>query len=64
MKGVTEEVNDGEAVLFLLVTKVTGDKVLDRLEGSGGRILQTSLDHEKEERLREAMAGVTPETEA
>ena len=64
MKGVTEEVKDGEAVLFVLVTKVTGDKVLDRLQGIGGRILQTSLDHEREEKLREAMAGVKTSAEA
>ncbi|MCV6597460.1 MAG: DUF1269 domain-containing protein [Mangrovicoccus sp.] len=57
MKGLAEDVADGEAVLFLLVTKVTGDKVLDRLSGIGGRVLQTSLDHEKEEALRAALAG-------
>jgi len=57
MKGLTEDMAEGEAVLFLLVTKVTGDKVLDRLSGAGGRVLQTSLDHEKEEALRAALAG-------
>ncbi|MEM1360201.1 MAG: DUF1269 domain-containing protein [Pseudomonadota bacterium] len=62
MKGVAEEVNDGEAVLFLLVTKVTADKVLDRISGIGGRVLQTSLDHEREERLREALAGIHHES--
>lgn len=64
MKNLTEEVKDGEAVLFLLVTKVTGDKVLERLSGIGGRILQTSLDHEREEKLREAMEGVRAEATA
>ena len=41
----------------MLVKKVTGDKVLEQLRGIGGRILQTSLDHTREERLRKALAG-------
>jgi uncharacterized membrane protein len=53
------KVQPGEAVLFVLVKKVTGDKVLAQLEGVGGRILQTSLDHTREERLRAALAGTT-----
>lgn len=51
----TEDLQPGEAVLFVLVRKVTGDKVLDALKGVGGRILQTSLDHTREQRLREAL---------
>ena len=58
MKGLAaEDIQPGEAVLFVLVKKVTGDKVLERLQGVGGRVLQTSLDHTREERLREALAG-------
>jgi uncharacterized membrane protein len=52
----TDDLQPGEAVLFVLVKKVTGDKVLAELKGIGGRILQTSLDHTREERLREALA--------
>ncbi|HPG23079.1 MAG TPA: DUF1269 domain-containing protein [Amaricoccus sp.] len=58
MKGLAaDDIQPGEAVLFVLVKKVTGDKVLPQLEGVGGRILQTSLDHTREERLREALEG-------
>ncbi len=58
MKGLaTDDIQPGEAILFVLVKKVTGDKVLDGIKGVGGRILQTSLDHTREERLREALAG-------
>jgi uncharacterized membrane protein len=58
MKGLAgDAVQPGEAVLFVLVKKVTGDKVLAELQGVGGRILQTSLDHEREDRLRAALAG-------
>ena len=58
MKGLaTEDLQPGEAVLFVLVRKVTGDKVLAELKGVGGRVLQTSLDHTREEALRKALAG-------
>jgi uncharacterized membrane protein len=63
----TEDLQPGQAVLFVLVRKVTGDKVLDGLKGVGGKVLQTSLDHTREERLREALAGhvaAEPETPA
>ena len=57
MKGLaTEDLKPGEAVLFVLVNKVTGDKVLDQLKGVGGRVLQTSLDHTREDALRKALA--------
>ena len=52
-----EDLQPGEAVLFVLVRKVTGDKVLAELKGVGGRVLQTSLDHTREEALRKALAG-------
>ena len=53
----TGDLQPGEAVLFVLVRKVTGDKVLAELKGVGGRVLQTSLDHTREEALRKALAG-------
>lgn len=59
MKGLaTDKLKDGEAVLFVLVKSVTGDKVLDALKGVGGTILQTSLDHTREDALRKALEGV------
>lgn len=58
MKSMGEEVNPGDAVLFVLVTKVTPDKVLAELRGIGGRVLHTSLDETREARLREALAEV------
>jgi len=45
-------------VLFVLVKSVTGDKVLDALKGVGGTILQTSLDHTREDALRKALDAV------
>jgi uncharacterized membrane protein len=58
MKGLaTDDIQPGEAILFVLVKKVTGDKVLERIKGVGGRVLQTSLDHTREQALRDALAG-------
>jgi uncharacterized membrane protein len=56
MKKLAEDVAMGEAILFVLVNRMTGDKVLKRLEGVGGRVLQTSLDTEAENKLRAALA--------
>jgi uncharacterized membrane protein len=58
MKGLAaQDLKPGEAVLFVLIRKVTGDKVLERLKGVGGRVLQTSLDHTREDALRKALAA-------
>jgi uncharacterized membrane protein len=45
------------AALFVLVRKVTADKVLEGLKGKGGTV-KTSLDHTKEAALQAALAGV------
>jgi len=60
MKGLANaDIKEGQAILFVLVKKVTGDKVLQELKGVGGTVLQTSLDHTREEALRKALAGET-----
>ena len=64
MKETAAAILPGTAALFVLVRKVTPDKVLERLKGEGGTVMKTSLDHTKEEALRAALAGaqaaVTP----
>ncbi|MCI0599696.1 MAG: DUF1269 domain-containing protein [Beijerinckiaceae bacterium] len=62
MKEVAESLQPGNAALFLLVRKLTTDKVLADLKGVGGTVLRTSFDHTKEEALRAALAGVTQAT--
>jgi len=47
----------GTAGLFLLVRKMTTDKVLNDLRGVGGTVISTSFDETKEGALREALAG-------
>jgi uncharacterized membrane protein len=50
----------GKAGLFLLIRKMTTDKVLADLKGVGGTVIRTSFDHAKEEALKEALAGHLP----
>lgn len=57
MKEVAETLQSGNAALFLLIRKMTADKVLERLQGVGGTVLKTSFDHTKEESLRQALAA-------
>jgi len=57
MKETAATILPGTAALFILVRKVTADKVLERLKGEGGTVMKTSLDHTKEEALRAALAG-------
>ena len=45
MKETAAAVQPGTAALFVLVRKVTADKVLDRLKGEGGTVLKLSLIH-------------------
>jgi len=57
-KEIASALQPGNAALFLLVRKMTADKVLDALQGTGGLVLKTSLDRQKEQALRDALAGV------
>jgi hypothetical protein len=47
----------GSAGLFLLIRKMTTDKVLADLMGVGGTVKRTSFDETKEAALRETLAG-------
>jgi uncharacterized membrane protein len=57
MKEVAGAISPGQAALFLLIRKMTADKVMEDLHGVGGTVLRTSFDHTKEEALRVALAG-------
>jgi len=58
MQETAAAIQPGSAALFVLVRKVTADKVLERLKGEGGTVMKTSLDHTKETALQAALAGV------
>jgi uncharacterized membrane protein len=56
MKDAAQALQSGNAALFLLIRKMTTDKVLEALQGVGGVVMRTSFDHTKEEALRKALA--------
>ncbi len=55
MKEVGQTLKPGGSALFILVRKATPDKVLERLKGYNGKVLQTSLSHDDEARLQAAL---------
>lgn len=57
MKDLANNLTPGSSALFILVRRVTLDKVLDELKGTGGKILQTSLTHEDEAKLQAALSA-------
>jgi uncharacterized membrane protein len=57
IKDSASALTPGSAGLFLLIRKMTTDKVLADLKGVGGKIMKTSFDETKEAALREALAG-------
>ncbi|MCC8180771.1 MAG: DUF1269 domain-containing protein [Planctomycetes bacterium] len=59
MKELASSFQPGTSLLFLLVKKATPDKVMDELRGTGGKIIKTSLTHESEEKLQNALDGKT-----
>lgn len=55
IKELAATLTPGSSALFVLVRKVTPDKVLKDLEGTGGKVLQTSLSDEDEAKLQAAL---------
>lgn len=59
MKESAQVLQPGTAALFVLIRRMTADKVLEGIRGDGGTVLRTSLDHTKEQALRDALACAT-----
>ncbi len=61
MKSLGETLKPGSSALFVLVRKVTPDKVLDEVAPYGGTVLRTSLSKDEEAQLQEVLTsrGVT-----
>jgi uncharacterized membrane protein len=55
MKDTAAALTPGQAALCLLVRKVTADKVLPVMAEFGGKVLHTSLSHEQEVKLQDAI---------
>jgi uncharacterized membrane protein len=62
MKEAAEALKPGTAGLFLLIRKMTADKVLADLRGIGGVVMRTSFDESKEQQLRDALAAAQAPT--
>jgi uncharacterized membrane protein len=58
IRSLGSTIEPGSSALFVLVRRATPDRVLPELRPFGGTVLQTSLPHEQEERLRQALQGV------
>jgi uncharacterized membrane protein len=61
IKQVGESITPGTAALFLLVSNVTVDKVLDQIKDIKFEVLQTNLSNEQENQLRSALGQSAPE---
>ena len=57
MKDAAQALAPGTAGLFLLIRKMTADKVLADLGGMGGTVMRTSFDTAQEQALRDALAA-------
>ncbi len=57
MKDAASALQPNTAGLFLLIRKMTTDKVLADLKGAGGTLISTSFDETKEAQLREALSA-------
>ena len=55
IKSLSDEVEPCCSALFVLIRKMTADRVLEELKGVGGKIIKTSLSKEEEERLQSAL---------
>ncbi|MEL6349298.1 MAG: DUF1269 domain-containing protein [Myxococcota bacterium] len=60
MKDLGDSLPAGGSALFVLVRKATPDKVLEALQGKGGKVLTTSLSHNAEARLQDALDAQPP----
>jgi uncharacterized membrane protein len=58
MKAAGTTLQSGNAVLFLLIRKMTTDKVAAALAGTGGRVIRSSFDETKEQSLQTAFQGL------
>lgn len=64
MRELGETLTPGSSALFVLVRKVTPDKVLEEVAPFGGKVLRTSLSKDDEEQLQEVLnsRGIEPKT--
>ena len=64
MKNLASTLKPGSSALFVLARKVTPDKVLEDLAGTGGKIIHTSLSHEDEAKVQAALDAAKASAES
>lgn len=57
MRELGKTMQPGSSALFVLVRKVTPDKVLDEVAKYGGKVLRTSLSKDEETQLQETLSN-------
>jgi len=57
MKDLAGTMKPGSSGRFVLVRKSTPDKVLDKVKGTGGKILKTSLSRDDEAKFQAALSA-------
>lgn len=55
MKDLASKLQPGGSALFVLVRSELTDKMLNELQGTGGKIIKTSLSHEDETKLQSVL---------
>lgn len=56
MKALGENLKPNTSALCVLIRQMTPDKVLEELQGTGGKILKTNLSKEEEGKLQDALS--------
>jgi len=62
MKELASHLQPNTSALFVLIKHATPDKVAERLAGTGGKLLKTSLTHEDEAKLQAVLDEAKKET--
>jgi uncharacterized membrane protein len=57
IRSVGSNIQPGSSALFVLVRKMTTDKVLPEIQKFGGTVLRTSLSKDQDEQLRKTLAA-------
>lgn len=55
MKELSANMQPNSSTLFILIRKITPDKVLEEMQPFGGKLLRTSLSHQDEAKLQAAL---------
>ena len=62
MKDLASHLKPGTSALFIVAKKAKPEAILGELEKFSGKVLQTSLKHDDEEKLRAALAAAKSDT--